>query len=86
MLRLNFYKLNTKKEFKDFVRNILISSSDIETGYIQALENKENSLHAIFYLKILVEEKISDPFGGLEKITYFSYQKIEFFLYGIINS
>jgi hypothetical protein len=81
MFRLNFYKLNTKKDFKDFIKSILTSSTDVEKGYIQTLEQKEDSLHAIFYLKVLVEEKISDPFGGTENITYYSYQKIEFFIY-----
>lgn len=83
MLRLNFYKLNTKKNFHDFIKSVLVASSDIEKGFIQPLEHKEDSIHAFFYLKILVEEKISDPFGGSEKITYYSYQKIEFFIYKI---
>jgi len=82
MKRLNFYKLNLNKDFLNFKKSILSSTqSNLEEGYINPLEVGEDYLHAIFYKKILINERILNPLGDYESINYYTYQNIEFFIF-----
>ncbi|HAV2816641.1 TPA: hypothetical protein JI136_10260 [Acinetobacter baumannii] len=81
MQRLNFYKLNINKDYYNFKKTLITSSNDIEAGYINTLESKDDCLHAIFYKKISINERILNPLGDYENINYYIYQNIEFYIF-----
>lgn len=86
MQRLNFYKLNLKKDFHTFKKSLIECCTDnIESGYINALEMNENYLHAVFYKKIQINERILNPIGDYEYISYYIYQNIEFFIFSDLD-
>ncbi|KKC43509.1 hypothetical protein [Acinetobacter sp. V2] len=81
MQRLNFYKLNLHKDFSNFKKNLITSSNDIDAGYITTYEVKEDYIHAIYYKKISINERILNPSGDYEEISYYIYQNIEFYIF-----
>ena len=81
MQRLNFYKLNIRKDFYDFKKSLITHSNNIDIGYINLIDSKDEYIHAIFYKKILINERILNPVGGYENISYYTYQNIEFFIF-----
>lgn len=83
--RINFYKLNLKKSFEDFRKSLIIAPSKAENGFITVIESKDEYLYANFHIKLLIEERIQNPFGEYEKINYYIYQKIGFFIFNRNN-
>lgn len=82
MQRLNFYKLNIKKDFFNFKNSIITSTqNNLNDGYIDTLEVSKEHLHATFYKKILINERVLNPSGDYEDINYYTYQNIEFFIF-----
>lgn len=81
MQRLNFYKLNLKKDFFSFKKSLITQSNDIDNGYINLIETKDSFIHANYYKKTQFNERILNPFGDYENISYYTYQNIEFFIF-----
>lgn len=81
MQRLNFYKLNIKNDFYLFKKSLITHSNDIDVGYINLIDSSEYYIHAIYYKKILFNERILNPLGEYENISYYTYQNIEFFIF-----
>lgn len=81
MQRLNFYKLNIKKDFLSFKESLIMQSNDINNGYINLIDTRDNLIHANYYKKTQFNERILNPFGDYENISYYTYQNIEFFIF-----
>ncbi|QQT94534.1 hypothetical protein [Acinetobacter johnsonii] len=81
MERLNFYKLNIKQDFYSFKKSLITNSNNIDVGYINLIDSKDNFIHANYYKKILFNERILNPLGDYENISYYNYQNIEFFIF-----
>lgn len=81
MQRLNFYKLNIKKDFFSFKKSLITQSNDIDNGYINLIDTRDNLIHANYHKKTQFNERILNPFGDYENISYYTYQNIEFFIF-----
>ena len=60
MQRLNFYKLNIRKDFYDFKKSLITHSNNIDIGYINLIDSKDGLFFSIENYDINISKSLEN--------------------------